>query len=57
MRRVASGAGGQRPTAVLFERVDELNAQVDEIDKQMRMLVRENEELRRLTLRFRGWAR
>ena len=29
-------------TAVLFERVDE-------IDKQMRMLVRENEELRRLT--------
>ena len=36
-------------TAVLFERVDELNAQVDEIDKQMRMLVRENEELRRLT--------
>ena len=33
-------------TAVLFERVDELNAQVD---KQMRLLVRENEELRRLT--------
>ena len=36
-------------TAVLFERVDELNAQLDELDKQMRMLVRENEELRRLT--------
>ena len=36
-------------TAVLFERVDELNAQVDEVDKQMRILVRENEELRRLT--------
>ena len=36
-------------TAVLFERVDELNAQIDEVDKQMRLLVRENEELRRLT--------
>ena len=36
-------------TAVLFERVDELNAQVVELDKQMRMLVRENEESRRLT--------
>ena len=36
-------------TAVLFERVDELNAQIDELDKQMRLLVRENEELRRLT--------
>ena len=36
-------------TAVLFERVDELNAQVDELDKQMCTLVRENEELRRLT--------
>ena len=36
-------------TAVLFERVDELNAQLDELDKQMRRLVRENEELRRLT--------
>ena len=36
-------------TAVLFERVDELNGQVDEIDKQMRMLVRDNEELSRLT--------
>ena len=33
----------------LFEAVDELNALVDEVDKQMRMLVRENEELRRLT--------
>ena len=28
--------------AVLFERVDELNARIDEVDKQMRMLVREN---------------
>ena len=36
-------------TAMLFERVDELNAQIDEVDKQMRLLVRENKELRRLT--------
>ena len=36
-------------TAVLFERVDELNAQLNEVDKQMRRLVRESEELRRLT--------
>ena len=28
--------------AVLFERVDELYARIDEVDKQMRMLVREN---------------
>ena len=35
--------------AVLFERVAELNARIDEVDKQMRLLVRENEELRRLT--------
>ena len=36
-------------TTMLFEHVDELNAQIDEVDKQMRLLVRENEELRRLT--------
>ena len=36
-------------TAMLFERIDELNAQIDEVDKKMRLLVRENEELRRLT--------
>ena len=36
-------------TAMLFERIDELNAQIDEVDKQMRLLVRENEELRPLT--------
>ena len=35
-------------TAELFERADELNAQLDEVDKHMRRLVRENEELRRL---------
>ena len=33
---------------LLFDRIDELNAQLDEVDKQMRSIVREDEELRRL---------
>ena len=33
---------------LLFDRIDELNAQLDEVDKQMRSIVRVDEELRRL---------
>ena len=33
---------------LLFDRIDELNAQLDEVDKQMRSIAREDEELRRL---------
>ena len=33
---------------LLFDRTDELNAQLDEVDQQMRSIVREDEELRRL---------
>ena len=33
---------------LLFDRIDELNAQLDAVDQQMRSLVREDEELRRL---------
>ena len=33
---------------LLFDRIDELNVQLDEVDQQMRSIVREDEELRRL---------
>ena len=36
-------------TALLFKRADELNMQIDEVAKQMRLLVRANKELHRLT--------
>ena len=33
---------------LLFDRIDELNVQLDEVDQQTRSIVREDEELRRL---------
>lgn len=38
-----------RSAGLLFDRITEVNAQIGELDKQIRTLVREHDELRRLT--------